>query len=98
VAEGDKLGGEGGESGFPPWRTKYYLENGLRRERMGKESFYHGVMAVLDVIYSFDQDPTAKLPISIIRTLDAKELLEVARSDEYHNLDLLKKSIAETPK
>ena len=56
-------------------------------------SFYHGVMACLDVVYSFDRDPTAKLPVSIIRTMDAKELLETAKLDEYHNLNLLKKTI-----
>jgi hypothetical protein len=56
-------------------------------------SFYHGVMAALDVIYSFDQDPTAKLPVEVIRTMNTEELLKAAKSDEYHNLPFLKKTI-----
>ena len=56
-------------------------------------SFYHGVMAVLDVIYSFDQDATGKLPVSVIRTMNANELLKAAKLDEYHNLSLLKKTV-----
>lgn len=56
-------------------------------------SFYHGVMAVLDIIYSFDEDPTAKLPVSVVRTMSTKELLRAAKLDEYHNLILLKRTI-----
>jgi len=57
------------------------------------DAFYHGVMACLDVVYSFDIDSTAKLPISIIRTVNIKELLKVAKTDKYHNLNLLRRTI-----
>ena len=60
---------------------------------MNKTEFYSGVLAVMDVIYSFDEDPAATLAVSVIRTMNAKELLKVAKSDEYYNLDLLKRSI-----
>jgi hypothetical protein len=60
---------------------------------MNKTEFYSGVLAVMDVIYSFDGDPTATLAVELIRTMDAKELLKVAKDNEYYNLDLLKKTI-----
>jgi len=58
-------------------------------------SFYGGALAVLDVIYSFDDDATAVLPVAVVRTMNDRELVRAAKNEEYHNLDLLKKTVKE---
>lgn len=65
------------------------------RKQYEKDGFYLGVCVSLSVIYSLDRDPTAVLPVELVKTMSEDELLAFAVREEEYELPLIRKTVAE---